>query len=396
MSGCIVLIETDSTSPIGVSGILRSYISKGYSIIPFIPKVKIENPAISPDNIRVDMRALVYCEAAKTEPTLRLFPSQGTEGSMDEEEFEKAKIYLEQIEEEEKLVVVIMNDSMTGYSNEFIDWLGAPVFPVGTKSGIENFVENTKTPWETEMLLKGCVLYGDKGLKKVSDLPVTGRVNVEKESYSELLALFEVFKGGGIDACAVNIPNLSIYSDLFALRIQDDLTIRWVNEPWEAENCDMLIVPASENPCQDMVYMKRRGFEEMFKHKLGKIPILGFCAGYAMFGRRYYTEGDNSGRLCQGMGLADFETVLRRGDYLECARYRFSGEQEWLDFPVAGSRIYRMAGIMEHGVISDVDVKAPLEGALRLKLDFTKYEEVEAAINFIAETTEIYGDIREF
>lgn len=169
---------------------------------------------------------------------------------------------------------------------------------------------------------------GDKsilepGIKMIEDIikvPVLGvvpftRLNIEDED-----SLAEKFTGkknkekSDIDIAVIKIPHISNFTDLNALENIENVKVRYAEDESELGNPDMIILPGSKNTIEDMLHVRKMGFENAIKklHENGTI-IFGICGGYQMLGMKiedpFFTESNLAS--IDGMGLLGTKTVFR-------------------------------------------------------------------------------------
>lgn len=118
-----------------------------------------------------------------------------------------------------------------------------------------------------------------------------------------------------IDVAAIRLPHVSNFTDLDALKTEEDVSVRFVENKEEFGEPDLVIILGSKNTIEDLNAIRENGLEEKIKNYANKGGMLiGICGGYQMLGKTlkdpYHTE--SSIEEIQGMGLLDIETVFEK------------------------------------------------------------------------------------
>jgi adenosylcobyric acid synthase len=115
-----------------------------------------------------------------------------------------------------------------------------------------------------------------------------------------------------IDIAVVKLPRISNFTDLDALKGEEDVSIRFITKVEEFGTPDVLIIPGSKNTIEDLVSLRKSGLEEKIKEYSSKGMIIGICGGYQMLGNvikdPYCVETEL--KEIEGMKLLDIETVF--------------------------------------------------------------------------------------
>lgn len=115
-----------------------------------------------------------------------------------------------------------------------------------------------------------------------------------------------------IDVAVVRLPRISNSTDLDALKIEEDVSIRYINSVHEFKNPDLLIIPGSKNTIEDLNYLKSTGIFDKIKEysKIGQ--IIGICGGYQMLGKSIVDPCNVETKTLKvdGLGLLDIETIF--------------------------------------------------------------------------------------
>ncbi|MFH1382165.1 MAG: cobyric acid synthase [Chloroflexota bacterium] len=117
---------------------------------------------------------------------------------------------------------------------------------------------------------------------------------------------------GGIGITVIRLPHISNYDDFDPLE-EMGCTLRYVTEPAELSNPDLIILPGTKSTITDLMYLKERGLAEAIigRAKAGT-PVIGICGGFQMLGKIIndpnHVESDESSVV--GLGLLDIETTF--------------------------------------------------------------------------------------
>ena len=117
-----------------------------------------------------------------------------------------------------------------------------------------------------------------------------------------------------IDIAVIKLPHISNFTDLDALKSEDDVSVRFITSTEEFGNPDLLIIPGSKNTIEDLIKIRQCGLEACIKKYSESGIVIGVCGGYQILGNiisdPYKTETD-MGEV-EGMGLLDIETVFEK------------------------------------------------------------------------------------
>lgn len=163
----------------------------------------------------------------------------------------------------------------------------------------------------------------EPGLRMLEDIikvPVLGvipyfRMNLEDEdSVSEWL-------GAGadsrreLDIAVIRLPYMSNHTDFNALRLHEDVSLRFVGIDEALGQPDVVILPGSKNTIHDMQALMAAGMGSKILncHKNGAV-VFGICGGYQMLGKEIWDSlGAESGNEhSSGLGLLDAVTEFRQ------------------------------------------------------------------------------------
>lgn len=122
--------------------------------------------------------------------------------------------------------------------------------------------------------------------------------------------------GDRVDIALIDLPHLSNFTDVDALRIEPDVRLRRVDSAVALGTPDAVILPGSKNVPGDLRFLEERGLVAAIRAlvQARASRIVGICGGFQMLGQRiedpYHLESD--GQSTTGLGLLPLVTTLER------------------------------------------------------------------------------------
>lgn len=118
-----------------------------------------------------------------------------------------------------------------------------------------------------------------------------------------------------IDIAVVKLPHISNFTDIDALKTEEDVSLRYITSSENFGSPDLLIIPGSKNTIGDLLYIRKTGIEEKIKKYAGKNGVvIGVCGGYQMLGRSiedpYGVETEL--KSVEGIDILDVDTVFEK------------------------------------------------------------------------------------
>jgi adenosylcobyric acid synthase len=110
------------------------------------------------------------------------------------------------------------------------------------------------------------------------------------------------------------LPHLSNFTDFDALSQEPDIDLRYVHNPAECEDADLLILPGSKTTVSDLQYLKNLGFAEFLKSRNESTTILGICGGFQMLGQTIHNpfQVESNIKEADGFGLIPCSTFFEK------------------------------------------------------------------------------------
>ncbi len=356
------------------AGLCRIFKQDGYRVAPFKSQNMALNSYITEDGLEMGRAQVMQAEAAGIKPSVFMNPillkptnDVGSQvivngevlGNMSAREYfqYKKKLIPDIMEAYQMLadthdIIVIEGAGSPAEINlksEDIVNMGmakmakAPVLLVGDidRGGVFAQLIGTVELLEEDerAMVKGLIINkfrGDKSildpgvemLEEKSHIPVVGvapYMNIQVEDEDSLTERFHSGqKTDLIDIAVIRVPRISNFTDFNPLESIPGVSLRYVKNPGELKNPDMIILPGTKNTMEDLLWMRESGMEAAVLKKAaeGKL-IFGICGGYQMLGESLSDPfGVEAGGTIRGMGLLPMETVFAR----EKTRTRVSGE----------------------------------------------------------------------
>ena len=162
---------------------------------------------------------------------------------------------------------------------------------------------------------KALLYSGVEQIEALTGVPVLGvmpwlKVDLEDEDSVVLeRGKYDEVTPKDIDVAVIQLPYMSNFTDFNALAAQPDVRLRYVTQPRELENCDLIILPGSKNTLSDLQWLRERGLEPTLHahHRSGGM-VVGICGGYQMLGRHIYDGVESELAEMPGVGLLDVTT----------------------------------------------------------------------------------------
>jgi adenosylcobyric acid synthase len=218
---------------------------------------------------------------------------------------------------------------------------------------------------------------------------------------------------------AVRLPRISNSTDVEALACEPGVLVRWVSDPADLPDADVVVLPGSKATVADLAWLRDRGLAEgIAAHATQGKPLLGICGGFQMLCRRIDDPVETRQGVVDGLGLLDADIVfapektLRRhdapltgyeihhGQVVRCA------DADWADVGITHGAVFgtHWHGLLDndvfrrqwlaaaaaaagrHGfqVADDVDVAARRDAQLDLMADLlTAHADVDAVTGLL-------------
>ncbi len=171
---------------------------------------------------------------------------------------------------------------------------------------------------------------------------------------------------------AMRLPRISNSTDLEALACEPGVLVRWVSDPADLSDADVIAVPGSKATVADLRWLRERGLAQaVVAHAAAGRAVLGICGGFQMLCRTIDDPVETRSGPVDGLGLLDAdvvfgpEKVLRRweaplaGYEIHHGRLVRCAEASWFDVDGSpqGYRRDRVFGTHWHGLLDNDDFR---------------------------------------
>ncbi|HXL73610.1 MAG TPA: cobyric acid synthase, partial [bacterium] len=83
----------------------------------------------------------------------------------------------------------------------------------------------------------------------------------------------------------IKFPRISNFDDFQPLEHESVVDLQFIENPENAVDADLLILPGTKSTIADLQWLRARGFEALLQNRVQKgLPVLGVCGGYQMLG----------------------------------------------------------------------------------------------------------------
>lgn len=362
------------------AALCRIFKEDGYRTTPFKAQNMALNSYVTVDGGEISRSIAVQAEAAGEIPTVDMNPillkpvcNSGSQvvihgrdcgiisakeyhEKTSQEKFAKVKESFERLEQIYDVIVIegagspaeinlkandIVNMTMAKYANSRvllvadIDRGGALASIVGTLALLE--------PDERELVagiiinkFRGDITLLQSGLDYIEEKtgkPVLGVIpymenhGVEEED-SVSLEEKNTLQNFDLDIAIVQLPKIANFSDYKSLSLESGVRVRFVQDVKELAESDLLIIPDSKNPVEDLEHLIATGWAERIRDLFSQgVPMIGIGGGYQILGK----ELISSDGVHLGLGLLDVRTHLDREPMVRqidvfCKDHLFLGE----------------------------------------------------------------------
>ena len=174
----------------------------------------------------------------------------------------------------------------------------------------------------------------------------------------------------------IQLPRISNFTDFNPLELHDDVNLTYIREPRELNSPDLLIIPGSKNTIEDLLHLKKKGWEESIRDYAASGGLLiGICGGFQMLGRKVLDPDgvESTEPEVDGFNLLPLNTIMAAEKstrqveaiwrYRDHSFFSAMGEEE----PLTGYEIH-MGRTEYHGVKHPVYLKTmeQWEGAVNV------------------------------
>lgn len=166
---------------------------------------------------------------------------------------------------------------------------------------------------------------------------------------------------------AIRLPRISNSTDVEALACEPGVLVRWVTDPADLPDADVVVIPGSKSTVADLEWLHDRGLADgIVAHARAGRPLLGICGGFQMLCRRIDDTVESGVGGVDGLGLLDADIVfaqektLRRhetplhGYEIHHGQVARSAEDDWLGVGTRNADVY---GTHWHGLLDNDEIR---------------------------------------
>ena len=370
-----------------VTGLCRLFARRGVRVAPFKAQNMSNNAAVVPGGGEIGRAQYVQALAARALPRVEMNPVLlKPEGNLRSQvvvlgrpigtlhaaayQEAKARIWddvarsLDLLREAFDLVIIEgagspaeINLKARDISNMRVArYAGAPVLIVGDidRGGVFAHLYGTYHLLEPEeqALVRGFIinkLRGDPSLlepglqeiKRLTGVPVVGVVPWIREpgiAEEDSVALDRrrdthgPFRG--VDVAVIRLPRIANFDDFDPLEREPDVRVRYVGQPGQLGEPDLVIVPGTKATRDDLAWLRAEGFDAALERlRAAGVPVIGICGGFQLLGEAIEDpEGvEGEAGAAEGLGWLRCRTRFGRGKVTRVSRVRLEGGPGLLD-----------------------------------------------------------------
>ena len=114
-----------------------------------------------------------------------------------------------------------------------------------------------------------------------------------------------------LNVAAIRLPHTSNSTDLEALACEPGVLVRWVTDPGELGDADVVVIPGSKATVADLTWLRIRGLADaVVAHAHAGRPVLGICGGFQMLCQGIDDRVESGVGAVGGLGLLDADIVF--------------------------------------------------------------------------------------
>jgi adenosylcobyric acid synthase len=170
---------------------------------------------------------------------------------------------------------------------------------------------------------------------------------------------------------AIRLPRISNSTDVEALACEPGVVVRWVTDPADLADADVVVIPGSKATVPDLAWLRERGLADGITAHAGQgKPVLGICGGFQMLCGRIDDSVESKAGVVEGLGLLDADIVFApektlrhretplHGYEIHHGQVARSGEDDWLGSGIPlGIRRGNVYGTHWHGLLDNDDLR---------------------------------------
>jgi adenosylcobyric acid synthase len=170
----------------------------------------------------------------------------------------------------------------------------------------------------------------------------------------------------------LRLPRISNSTDVEALACEPGVLVRWVTQPTDLADADVIVLPGSKATVADLCWLRERGLAQaIVTHAASGRAVLGICGGFQMLCRSIDDRIESRSGWVDGMRLLDADIVfapekvlrrwqgLLRGYEIHYGRVARCSAATWFDVAESaqGYRRGQVFGTHWHGLFDNDDFR---------------------------------------
>jgi adenosylcobyric acid synthase len=109
----------------------------------------------------------------------------------------------------------------------------------------------------------------------------------------------------------LRLPRISNSTDVEALACEPGVLVRWVREPADLADTDVIVLPGTKSTLADLGWLRERGLDQaILNHAASGRTVLGICGGFQMLCRSIDDPVESRSGRVDAMGVLDAEIVF--------------------------------------------------------------------------------------
>ncbi|MEO3757378.1 cobyric acid synthase [Mycobacterium sp. B14F4] len=188
---------------------------------------------------------------------------------------------------------------------------------------------------------------------------------------------------------AVRLPRISNSTDVEALACEPGVLVRWVSDPADVADADVVVIPGSKSTVADLDWLRRSGLADaVVGHAARGKSVLGVCGGFQMLCTRIDDPVESRAGTVDGLGLLDADIVFApdktlvhhdepvHGYEIHHGRVARASDAAWLGDGIRRGAVY---GSHWHGLLDNDGVRREwlTEAAAAAGRDFLVADDVD-------------------
>lgn len=117
-----------------------------------------------------------------------------------------------------------------------------------------------------------------------------------------------------VEIAVLKLPKIANFTDFDALARERDVFLRYVQDGEPIGRPDLVVLPGSKNTSEDLLYLRRQGYDRELKALVDQgVPLVGICGGFQMLGRELHDpeHTESSHDVTEGLGFFDAVTTFQ-------------------------------------------------------------------------------------